>query len=153
MKSAFEGLKATLSLGAIFLLSVCVGVAKASPTSPAEKHATPEYLLVYALDGKHFLFSGQTYDDTSIASAIKSADVARAVRVIVMRDAGQGLTIGELLAVIPALDNGKSCMFFQDANSMKSVSINGKDGKPVEQSFCPKLKDVSASVGPYAAPP
>jgi hypothetical protein len=122
-------------------------------TTPAPSPSKTQYLLVYAEDGKHFLFAGKTYDKAALVIALTAASTPNKVHIIVLRDDGQGLTLGDFLAVVPALQNGQSCLFFQDASGpMKSASVQDDNGKPVDESFCPKFGEVAAKVGPWAPP-
>jgi len=142
---------------AIFLVAGCASTTPSEPVSETKPpSASLQYQVIYALNSKDFLYAGQHYDEASLASAMSAVTADGAVHVFVLRDAGKGLTLGELLAMLPAkgASAGNRCLFFQDSGGKtNSVVPKGSDGRLVDQSFCPKVDDLAAGVGPYAPPP
>jgi hypothetical protein len=132
------------------LAAILVAACTSSPTR--QEAGAVDYALVYALGGETYLFQGARYDKATFSSAVASGTPADHVLILVLRDAGQGLTVPDMLVVIPALSAGKRCLYLQNSRD-KKYPIRAVTNQDVDQSFCPTTEEIEKHVGPYSPPP
>ena len=127
----------------VFLSSIA---ACSSNPTPEPRADAPRYDVPYALGPDDFLLNGKHYGAAAIAEALK--DSGGGIHVIVLR--GPMVTVGEIVAMLPALGDGRTCLFVQHPDgSFTKATIQPKGGPAVDQSFCPATAEVFSHVGGY----